>query len=81
MAFITYNQNEAIFLGLFFALLIATFIFIFAYPPSINVMAHQKDIENELNTTKMDKLNKKGKKVKVAKVPSKKSKNVLETKF
>jgi hypothetical protein len=81
MAFITYNQNEAIFLGLFFSLLIATFIFIFAYPPSINVLAHQKDMEKDLNTYEMKKVNKKGKTNKVAKIPSKKSKNVLETKF
>jgi hypothetical protein len=79
MAFITYNQNEIIFLSLFFALLLATFIFIFAYPSSPNVLAHQKDIEKQFNTHEMEV--KKGKKSKVAKIPSQKKKNVLETKL
>ena len=78
MAFITYNQNEIIFLSLFFGILLITFIFILSYPDNHLIKIHQADIEKDLSVKKDKKIVKKRK---VAKVPVKKSKNVLETKF
>lgn len=41
---ISYNQEEAIFLGLFFGLLIFSFVFIFVYPNKSTVDYHTQNI-------------------------------------
>ena len=46
MVQITYNTEEAIFLGLFFGFLIITFIFIFEYPSKDIVDYHTINIKN-----------------------------------
>lgn len=64
------NQEEAIFLGLFFGLLIITFIFIFSYPSNSVIDYHTKNIMKTNKSTKL---------TPIIKTVKKKRPNVIET--
>jgi hypothetical protein len=71
---LSYNQEEAIFLGLFFGLLIITFIFIFSYPSNSVIDYHTKNIMSLIKPATSTKL-----KSKVKPLPKIKKPNVMET--
>lgn len=81
MAYITYNKNEAIFIGLFFGIFIIAFIFLFSYPSEARVNAELTDVKKELNINKLDSKGKEIKRNKVASPPKSKKKNVIMTKL